>query len=99
MQKSPYPGRSTLAQGVAGQDTVGGLAADGETGAGWRNPTGSDRGDSLVGGVGGNQVMVGVVEPDPAQVFRWRGVQVAPEGELDGADADEAALCGMRMVR
>ena len=52
-----------------------------------------------MGGVGGTQVMVGVVEPDPAQVFRWRGVQVAPEGELDGADADEAALCGMRTVR
>jgi hypothetical protein len=40
--------------------------------------------------------MVSLLEADPAQVSRGGGVQVAPEGELDGAggDADRAGDVG-----
>jgi hypothetical protein len=38
--------------------------------------------------VGGGELPVGVVQPNPAQVAQGRGVQVAAERQLDGADGD-----------
>jgi hypothetical protein len=42
-----------------------------------------------VGRIGGDQTVVGVVEPDPAQVFGRRSREVMAEGKLDRADSDE----------
>src|SRR5215472_12972352 len=75
-------------QGVAGQDAVGLPVAGGEPAWAGEAPPVGDGGDGVAGRVGGDQVVVGVVEPDPAQVFGRGGVQVPPEGELDGADGD-----------
>lgn len=44
-----------------------------------------------MGRVARQEVAVSVVEPDPAQVHLRGDVEVASEGELDGADANTAA--------
>src|SRR5262249_33957215 len=47
-----------------------------------------DGGHRVAFRVGGLQLTVGMVEPDPAQVARGGGVQVTAEGQLHGADGD-----------
>ena len=56
------------------------------TSSGWEPPPVGHRGDRVAGRVGGDQVVVGPVEPDPSQVIGRGGVQAPPEGELDRAD-------------
>jgi hypothetical protein len=49
------------------------------------SPASGDRGDGFVPVVGGQQLVVGVVQSDPAKVLQRRGVQVPPEHVLHGA--------------
>ena len=73
------PARLTLPQGGAGQHAVDGAEVSGEPARAGEAPPVCDGGDRFVGRVGGDQVVVGVVEPDPAQVFGRGGVQVPPD--------------------
>lgn len=55
-------------------------------------PAGGDRADGGNGGVGDSQIVVGVIEVDPAQVSERGGVEVAAERGLRAAYTD--AGCG-----
>jgi hypothetical protein len=72
------------------EDAVGLAVVSGESAGAGEAPPVSDRGDGLVRGTAGDAVTVGVVEPDAVQVVGGSGVPVAAEGELEGADGDEA---------
>src|SRR5262249_34320456 len=52
-----------------------------------------DSGDGCAGGTGGDKIPMSMIEPDTAQVLHRGGVQVPPEGELDGADGDVGGGC------
>src|SRR5262249_31563392 len=81
--------RLDRAEGVAGGGAVGRAVGGGDPARAGEAPLVGDGGDGPAARVGDDEVLMGAGEPNAAQVLRWRGVHVPPEGELDGTDSDE----------
>src|SRR5690242_6406324 len=81
-KRSPYRGVSgglVLVDGVAGQDSVGLAVQPGEPAGAVEAPPAGDASDGPAGRVGGQEILVRAVQPDPQKVGPRRGLQVPGE--------------------